>query len=220
MEIIVTLFNLYGLVVIGVLLIIVLLIWITSHFLSNPGGKVFVLYGLVSYDRKIKSTYRQVSKYQDLSSVVVKQHEDISGTPTLFVRIDDELLIDTETQRAGSSLTVFNNGVQLNQLAIVLFTMELKGSIEIVNINLSIKRKRPGNIITGLPRVLGQVSYQNVVRVTPLGMEVSLQKMKSEEKFRLQLLTDGIRASDFYVVLEPNENLIKLKTEKSEDWLP
>lgn len=217
MDILTALFNSYGLVAIGVLLALVLLIWLITHFLTNPGGKVSVLYGLVSYERRNKTNHNLLNESSNLD---IQKIEKDKSKQVFIVKVDDILLIDTETQRAGFDLSVYKNGTQLNQLAIVLLTVEFKGNQAAASIQLSLKRKRPGNIISGMPQLLGEVGYQSTVKVTPLGMELSLLKMKSGEKFRLQLVTDGLRATDFYLVQEPQNKLVELKIEKSEDWLP
>ena len=217
MDIFTALFNSYGLVAIGASLLLILLIWLIAHFLTSPGGKVSVLYGLFTYERRNKTNLNLSSKSSNL--VVSKTETDISKK-IFIAKIDDILLIDTETQRASFDLTCYKNGTQLNQLAIVLLTVEFKGNQDVASIQLSLKRKRPGNVISGMPQVLGEVGYQNAVKATPLGMEISLLKMKSGEKFRLQLATEGLRATDFYLVQEPQNKLVELKIEKNEDWLP
>lgn len=212
MTLIDTMFNTYGLNSLLVGLLFVIIIWLISHFSSKPGGQVSVLWGLTSYERK---------------EVAIKMPEIISALnnntdkseSVLIAHIDDYLIVDTETQRASYDLTVFKNGVQLNQLAIVVITLELTGSKEIPLIQLHLKRKRPGKIISGIPQILGDVNFVNSGKVSSLGMIIELAKMRPGEKFRTQLVTDGLRASDFHLVQEPKKS-VDLRIAKSEDWQP
>lgn len=138
----------------------------------------------------------------------------------MVARIDDSLLIDTETQRASNDIIVYLKGNPLNQLAIVFLTIELQGESVIPTVSLHLKRKRPGEILSALPQVLGEVSFQNTDAVSPLGIHISLRYMHPGERFRLQLLTDGLRATDFHLVQDPRTPGIELRMEKSEDWQP
>lgn len=57
----------------------------------------------------------------------------------LVARIDDSLLIDTETQRASNDIVVYRKGNPLNQLAIVSLVIELQGATVMPMISLHLK---------------------------------------------------------------------------------
>ncbi len=119
-----------------------------------------------------------------------------SSKHVLIARIDDSLLIDTETQRACNDIVVYRKGNPLNQLAIVSLTIDLQGVTVMPMVSLHLKRKRPGEILSALPQILGEVEFHNTGTVTPLGIQIMLRNMRPGERFRLQMLTDGLRAAD------------------------
>ena len=148
--------------------------------------------------------------------------QEAAGTSraVLRARLDDHLLLDTETQRGGSDLVVLRDGEQLAQFAAVILTLENCGDAEIADLDLHLKRKRGGRIISGLPQVLGEVKFQSRLTVTPLGMRISLKNMQPSERFRLQILTDGLRGTDFHLVREPSTSSFELRFERGDDWQP
>ena len=244
MTVIETLITSYGLFAVAVLLALAGAVWLLSHLATKPGGKVSVLWGLATYDRResganilsgeLTKLDEKISenvngKTVTTSEVTDRERDDQQDSlaepggrtaQVLVARFDDYLLIDTETQRASSDLAVYRKGEQLSQLAVVSLTLELRGNRTMAKIELHLKRKRHGEIISALPQILGEVSYQNMLKVTPLGIQISLQKMQPGECFRLQMLTDGLRVTDFYLVQEPRSCSVELRIEKSEDWQP
>lgn len=242
MTIIETLITSYGLLAVVVLLALAGVVWLVSHLATKPGGKVSVLWGLATYDRResnilsgeLTKLDEKISQNVNGETLAPSEVTDLKRdgqqdslaeqgdrtTQVLIARFDDYLLVDTETQRASSDLAVYRKGEQLSQLAVVSLTLELRGNRTMAKIELHLKRKRPGEIISALPQILGEVGYQNMLKVTPLGIQISLQKMQPGERFRLQMLTDGLRVADFYLVQEPRSGSVELRTEKSEDWQP
>lgn len=226
-----TLITTYGLiVVVSISVVIAGVVWLISHFATKPGGKVSVLWGLATYDRRESLDVKPTTKQEDYEPKEIYNKktalsENLSAPTTrsnqiLVARIDDSLLIDTETQRASNDIIVYRKGKLLNQLAIVSLTIELQGDAVMPAIYLHLKRKRPGEILSALPQILGEVNFQNTGSVTPLGIRISLQNMHPGERFRLQMLTDGLRATDFHIVQEPRTAGIELRIENSEDWQP
>jgi hypothetical protein len=242
LTIIETLITSYGLLAVVVLLALAGVVWLVSHLATKPGGKVSVLWGLATYDRResnilsgeLTKLDEKISQNVNGEALAPSEVTDLKrdgqqdslaeqGDRTkqvLIARFDDYLLVDTETQRASSDLAVYRKGEQLSQLAVVSLTLELRGNRTMAKIELHLKRKRPGEIISALPQILGEVGYQNMLKVTPLGIQISLQNMQPGERFRLQMLTDGLRVADFYLVQESRSGSVELRTEKSEDWQP
>lgn len=228
MSVLETLVTTYGLVVVAGVLGISGIVWFISHFATKPGGKVSILWGLATYDRRETADIKPDSK-QDIAElqsichgekIVSSVDAPKSDKQILVARIEDSLLIDTETQRASNDLAVYSKGNPINQLAIVFLTIELQGKSGIPAVSLHLKRKRPGEILSALPQVLGEVSFQNTGAVSPLGILVTLRNMHPGERFRLQMLTDGLRATDFHLVQEPRTTGVELRIEKGEDWQP
>lgn len=227
MAILETLVTAYGLIAVAGILGIAGVVWLISHFAAKPGGKVSVLWGLSTYDRRepidVKPTTKQEALEPQMTGrekALLSEDVDDSAKQILVARIDDSLLIDTETQRASNDIVVYRKGNPLNQLAIVSLTIELQGNTLMSAVSLHLKRKRPGEILSALPQVLGEVGFQNTGSVTPLGIQISLRSMHPGERFRLQMLTDGLRATDFHLVQEPRTSEVELRIEKSEDWQP
>lgn len=227
MAVLETLITTYGLVAVAFISCVAGVVWLISHFATKPGGKISVLWGLTTYDRResnvVKPTTKQeVSEPQMIGGEKSALSEDVSDSAkhVLVARIDDSLLIDTETQRASNDIVVYRKGNPLNQLAIVSLTIELQGVAVMPTVSLHLKRKRPGEILSALPQILGDVEFQNTGTVTPLGIQITLRNMHPGERFRLQMLTDGLRATDFHLVQEPRIAVVELRVEKSEDWQP
>lgn len=226
MTVLETLLTSYGIVAIVGISVVAGLVWLISHFATKPGGKVSVLWGLTTYDRRealeAKSVTKHGSEPQTIGSEKAIPSEVAAALAKniMVARIDDSLLIDIETQRASNDIVVYRKGNPLNQLAIVSLTIELQGADVMPTISLHLKRKRPGEILCALPQILGEVEFQNTCAVTPLGIQMVLRNMHPGERFRLQMLTDGLRSTDFHVVQEPRIAAVELKVEKSEDWQP
>jgi hypothetical protein len=202
-------------------------VWLISHFAAKPGGKVSVLWGLTTYDRRESNDVKPSSKQEvsepkmiDSEKSVFSEGVSDSTKHVLVARIDDSLLIDSETQRASNDIVVYRKGNPLNQLAIVSLIIELQGTAIMPTVSLHLKRKRPGEILSALPQILGDVEFQNACTVTPLGIQITLRNMHPRERFRLQMLTDGLRSTDFHLVQEPRIATVELRVEKSEDWQP
>lgn len=223
-----TLITTYGVVAVAVMsAAAICVVWLISHFATKPGGKVSVLWGLTTYDRRESNGEKPTSKSGVSEPQVICSEKSLlskdvtdSVKHVLIARIDDSLLIDTETQRASNDIVVYRKGNPLNQLVIVSLTIELQGGDAITTTSLHLKRKRPGEILSALPQILGDVEFQNSGTVTPLGIQVTLRNMHPGERFRLQMLTDGLRATDFHLVQEPRIAGVELRVEKSEDWQP
>jgi len=222
-----TLITTYGLVALAGILVVASVVWLISHSATKPGGKVSVLWGLTTYDRRESNDVKPTSKPEVSEPQIISSEKSVlfEGVPdsakhVLIARIDDSLLIDTETQRASNDIVVYRKGNPLNQLAIVSLTIELQGVAAMPTVSLHLKRKRPGEILSALPQILGDVEFQNTGTVTPLGIQITLRNMHPGERFRLQMLTDGLRATDFHLVQEPRIAAVELRVEKSEDWQP
>lgn len=227
MDVLEALITTYGLVAVVGILGVAGVVWLISHFATKPGGTVSVLWGLTTYDRRESNDVKPTTKLEVSEQKVIDREksalfEDVpdSTKHVLVARIDDSLLIDTETQRASNDIVVYRKGNPLNQLAIVSLTIELQGIAVIPTVSLHLKRKRPGEILSALPQILGTVQFQNTGTVTPLGIQITLRNMHPGERFRLQMLTDGLRATDFHLVQEPRIAAVELRVEKSEDWQP
>ena len=158
-------------------------------------GKVSVLWGFTTYDRSestvVKPTSEsEVSEPQILNSDTSVFSEMIpnSAKYVLIARDHDSLLIDTETQRASNDIVVYRKGNPLNQLAIVSLTIELQGVAAMPTASLHLKRKRPGEILSALPQILGDVEFQYSCTVTPLGIQISLRNMHPGSDFDYKCL--------------------------------
>lgn len=226
MELIDSLITAYGFIAIATITAVAGMVWLISHFVAKPGGKVSVLWGLATYDRRdsnevtVSYPHRQSnSQENDVVSEAKRVAFDASDA-SVIATIDDSLLLDAETQRGGGDLAVYKGGRPLNQLAIVTLILESQSNVVIPLVNLHLKRKRPGEIISALPQILGNVEFQNSARVTQLGLQIILKNIHPGERFRLQMLTDGLRATDFHLVQESCTPIINLIIEKSEDWQP
>lgn len=227
MAVLETLITTYGLLAVIGLPGTACVVWLISHFAAKPGGKVSVFWGLTTYDRRESNDVKPTSKPEASEPKIIDSEKSVfsEGGPgstkhVLVARIDDSLLIDTETQRASNDIVVYRNGNPLNQLAIVSLIIELKGIAIIPMVSLHLKRKRPGEILSALPQILGDVEFQNIATATPLGIQITLRNMHPGERFRLQMLTDGLRSTDFHLVQEPRIASVELRVEKSEDWQP
>lgn len=227
MAVLEALITTYRLIAVAGILGVAGVVWLISHFAAKPGGKVSVLWGLATYDRRESSDVKPTSKSEVSELKIIDSEksvfsEGVSGSTkhVLVARIDDSLLIDTETQRASNDIVVYRKGNPLNQLAIVSLIIELKGIAIIPTVSLHLKRKRPGELLSALPQILGDVEFQNTATVTPLGIQITLRNMHPGERFRLQMLTDGLRSTDFHLVQEPRIATVELRVEKSEDWQP
>lgn len=216
----------YGFIAIASITVMAAIVWLISHFAAKPGGKVSVLWGLATYDRRGSNSVATSFLKPRLPPINMVSNSNVKTTVTsvsnaiVIAKIDDSLLLDTETQRASSDLTVYKGEQLLNQLAIVSLTLESRSRVVIPVVNLHLKRKRPGELISALPQILGDVEFQNSARITQLGIQITLMNMHPGERFRLQMLTDGLRATDFHLVQEPRNKTIELIIEKSEDWQP
>jgi hypothetical protein len=141
-----TLVTTYGLIAVAGISGGAGLVWLISHFAAKPGGKVSVLWGLATYDRResinvIPTTKQEVSEPQMLGSEKAMLSVDATDPEKqiLVARIDDSLLIDTETQRASNDIVVYRKGNPLNQLAIVSLVIELQGATVMPMISLHLK---------------------------------------------------------------------------------
>lgn len=227
MTLIDSLITAYGFLSIASIIAIAGVVWLISHFVAKPGGKVSVLWGLAIYDRRdarvVHKHFKEDTSQSSVTHIVGNGNSKIApdaNKNVVIARLDDSLLMDTETQRASSDVIIYRQGIALTQLAIVTLVLEAQGSAPIPAINLHLKRKRPGEILSVLPQILGDVEFQSSVSLTQLGIQITLKNMHPRERFRLQMLTDGLRATDFHLVLEPRIGTVDLMVEKCEDWQP
>jgi hypothetical protein len=137
----------------------------------------------------------------------------------LLVESHDHLLIESELQRSGG-VTASKDKEPLRSLAVVVFTFSNLSQTTIGRVSFHLKRFREGRILSALPQRVGYPNYKSYIELTSLGMVVKLEGMAPKELFRLQMLTDGLRETDFYVEPEGGDAGLTINVFQQPEWIP